>query len=352
MSFSRHQPAAQDRTGTPEGTGSADEGLDEGLAGWMLSRSPSHGLSAKSAAVVHALVTAPRTASYAGTAEVARLAGVNVATVTRTAQALGFTGWPALKQELRARYLSSLTTLEVAAEHGHLVDAPWAASLRRDRDDVTVLFRRLNGGAVNGVVSAVAGARRTLAVASGSYTAVGMAFTHNARLAGCDVELQSDGAALTNALSRLGQGDALFAMSFWRPYASAVRAAEYCRERQVTVCVLTDSSTGPLAAAADHTLVVPAEGVAFFPSLTPALSVVQALCAELAALDPARTRRSVEASEASRDAFGLLHHRPGDRVSGHPTHPSARDGVGGAPQKTSRATAGSSVQGPGAQRTR
>jgi len=302
VNVSREAPEPRRPAAATAGTGSADKGL----AAWLFSRSPEQGLSTKSVSVVHALSTAPRTASYAGTAEVARLAGVNVATVTRTAQALGFAGWPTLKQELRARYLSSLTTLEVATEHEHLADAPGVASLRRDRDDVAVLFRRLDPAAVDAVVSAMATASRTLVVASGSYAAVGMAFTHNARLAGYDVELQSDGATLTNALSRLSPGDALFAISFWRPYASSVRAAQYCRRRDVSVCALTDSSTGPLAAAADHTILVPAEGVAFFPSLTPAMSAVQALCTELGALDRDRSRRSVEASEASRDAFSLL----------------------------------------------
>jgi DNA-binding MurR/RpiR family transcriptional regulator len=76
------------------------------------------------------------------------------------------------------------------------------------------------------------------------------------------------------------------------------------------VWALTDSASGPLATAAQHVLVVPAEGVSFFPSLTPALAVVQSLCAELAAIDPERTRERVATADAMWDEFGLLDRAP------------------------------------------
>jgi DNA-binding MurR/RpiR family transcriptional regulator len=231
--------------------------------------------------------------------------------VTRTAQALGFSGWPALQQELRSRYLSSLSAPQVAVEHGPLTDAPGVASLRRDIDDLAALSRGTDPAVLRSVARAIAGARRTLVIASGSYTAVGHALAHNATLAGYDVQLH-DGtsAAMVNALATTEPGDVVLAISFWRLYASAVRASRIASQRGATLCALTDSGSGPLAEGAQHVLVVPAEGVSFFPSLTPALAVVQALCAELAALDPARTRRRVAAADAMWDEFGLLDRAP------------------------------------------
>ncbi|NIZ91033.1 MurR/RpiR family transcriptional regulator [Kineosporiaceae bacterium B12] len=286
-------------------------GREDGLETWLSSRAPGGRLSTKSRAVVHVLHTKPRTASYGGAAEVAQLAGATVATVTRTAQALGFDGWPALQQELRARYLSSLSAPQVAAEHGSLTDAASAASLRRDVDDLAVLSRSTDPAAVVAVARAIAGARRTLVIASGSYAAVGIALAHNAGLAGYDVQLHDGASAsMVNALARVGPEDVVVTVSFWRLYTSAVRAAQAAAERGATVCSVTDSASGPLAAAARHVLLVPAEGVSFFPSLTPALAVVQAVCAELATLDPARTRASVEAADGLWDAFGILDRAP------------------------------------------
>jgi DNA-binding MurR/RpiR family transcriptional regulator len=283
----------------------------EPLAAWLDSRGPAGGLSAKSGAVVHALRTMPRTASYGGAAEIAAAAGVNVATVTRTAQALGFSGWPALQQELRARYLSSLSAPQVAAEHGPLTDAPGAASLRRDIDDLAVLARSTEPATLRRLAEGMAGARRTLVVASGSYTAVGLALAHNATLAGYDVQLHDgSSAAMVNALAATEPGDLVLTISFWRLYTSAVQAARVAAGRGATVWALTDSASGPLATAAQHVLVVPAEGVSFFPSLTPALAVVQSLCAELAAIDPERTRVRVATADAMWDEFGLLDRAP------------------------------------------
>lgn len=57
-------------------------------------------------------------------------------------------------------------------------------------------------------------------------------------------------------------------------------------------------------------MLIPAEGVAFFPSLTPGLAVAQAIVAQLSTVDPERTRRSIEAAETQWSRFGLMHRQP------------------------------------------
>lgn len=283
-----------------------------GVDSWLHELAPAGGLAPKAATVVDVLRSQPRVASYASTAEVARLAGANVATVTRTAQALGFSGWPALQQELRARYLSSLSAPEVAAEHAN-VGTPFNDSLRRDLDALSVLVRRLPRERVDAVVAALAAAGRTVVAAAGSYAAVGTALVHNGRLAGYDLHLAVDEADLANSVARLGPGDVLVVVSFWRLYESAVRAAEQAHERGATVVALTDSASSTLARLADHLLVVPAEGVAFFPSLTCGIAVAHALVAQLASAHPERTRESIEAAEAGWAKQRLLHRSPQSR---------------------------------------
>src|SRR5262249_55092241 len=139
--------------------------------------------------VLATLLAQPRRASYSSAAEFADLVGVNVATVVRTAQALGFAGWPALQQELRARYLSSLSAPQVADEHAGS-DSPGTAAIRRDLENVALLAR-IDSAAIRGLAAAIAKARKTIVVAIGSYTAVGLALAHNAQLAGYDAVLAS-----------------------------------------------------------------------------------------------------------------------------------------------------------------
>ncbi|WP_219472321.1 MurR/RpiR family transcriptional regulator [Nonomuraea rhizosphaerae] len=277
---------------------------------WLRARTPERGLRPKSAAVLQILLSHPRRASFGTAAELAQFAGVNVATVTRTAQALGFAGWPALQQELRARYLSSLSAPQVAAEHSG-DGSPSSRSLRRDLDSLALLHRRLDEGAMRAIAEAVAAARRTVIVADGSYAAVGMALAHNARLAGYPVAAVTTGdAELANTMSAIGPGDVLIAISFWRLYESTVLAANEARARGVRVFALTDAASPALAEAAERVVMVPAEGVAFFPSLTAGMAVAQALVTQLAAVDPARTAASIEAAESMWTKFGLLHRRP------------------------------------------
>ncbi|WP_336213817.1 MurR/RpiR family transcriptional regulator [Nonomuraea sp. LPB2021202275-12-8] len=277
---------------------------------WLRARVPPRGLRPKAAAVLEVLLSQPRRATFGSAAELAQLAGVNVATVTRTAQALGFAGWPALQQELRARYLSSLSAGQVAAEHSG-TGSPSARSLRRDLDSLAQLDRRLDGTVLRTIAEAVAAARQTVIVADGSYAAVGLALAHNARLAGYPVAAVTSGdAELANTVAAIGDGDVLIAISFWRLYESTVLAANEARARGVRVFALTDAASPALASAAEEVVMVPAEGVAFFPSLTAGMAVAQALVAQLAAVDPARTGASIEAAEGMWSKFGLLHRRP------------------------------------------
>lgn len=276
---------------------------------WLRDRVPGRGLGPQSAAVLEVLLSQPRRATFGSTAELAQLAGVNTATVTRTAQALGFAGWPALQQELRARYLSSLSAPQVAAEH-HGIGSPGSASLRRDLDGLALLVRRLDDAALATVAGAIAGARRTFVLGEGSYAAVAVALAHNAALAGYDVTALTASSALANAMATVGPDDVLIAISFWRLYENAVVAANEARARGARVFALTDAASPALSDAVEETVLVPAEGVAFFPSLTAGMAVAQAIVAELAAIAPERTGAAIEAAESTWTKFGLLHRKP------------------------------------------
>lgn len=287
----------------------------DSVEGWLRGLVPERGLARQSRAVVQAAASHPGRVSHAPAAEVAELAGVNVGTVTRTAQALGFAGWPSFQRELRARYLSHLTAPEVAGQHD-AGSTPAAASLRRDLDQLALVTRDDLEG-VRAMAVAVGAARRTLVLGDGSYASVAIALAHNARIAGYDVEAVVGGGADTaNRLAAAQPGDVLVVVTFWRLYENAVLAAEVARSRGVQVWVLTDAVAPELSAVADGVVTVPAEGVAFFPSLTAGLAVAQAVVSELAALDPARSRAAVAAADEQWRTFGLLHRGDPARSSG------------------------------------
>ncbi len=274
---------------------------------WLNERAEEHRLSGKSREVIAAIASQPSRASYASTKEVAEMARANVASVVRAAQALGFDGWPVLRQELRARYLAALSAPEMAAHHGgEMAAQPFDASLQRDIANLAEVSRWVDREALSGIVEAIVGAERTLIIGSGSYAAVCQVLAHNIAFAGYPVDAPADGPAIATSVARLGSNDTLIAVGFWRLYETTVRAAESAHERGATVCAITDSSGSPLAEIADHSIIVPAEGVVYFASLTAATAVANGICAEVAAHDPERTKQSINRTEEEWQNFGLV----------------------------------------------
>lgn len=290
---------------TPDGFPLASSAED--VASWLHGLSREARLTPKGTAVIDVMLTHPQLASYAPARVVAALSAVNEATVTRVAQALGFQGWQALRQELRARYLSMLSAPQVAAEHHDEGGDRFRASLRRDVDSLAMVLRQHKSGVATEIVAAIAQARHTLVVASGSYLSVGLAMAHNASVAGYPTSLLSDPEAIANAVARLTEQDTVVIVSFWRMYRSSVLAAEQARAHGSVVCAITDSALSDLARQAHHTLIVPTEGISFMPSLTASMAVVQALVAQLAGIDPQRTAAAMDAAERAWSAFGLTH---------------------------------------------
>lgn len=255
---------------------------EQQVAEWLAGTSPAGGLSPKLQSVYHVLQTQPSFASYASAAEVAERAGVNVATVTRCAQSLGFTGWPHLQTGLRDTFLSSRL-----ADRIDIADSPVHAAIDRDLHNLHLAAQSVDPEQVRGFVDAIAGARRTVVLGFGTHAAVGHVLATLGANRGLDmVMVDQGGVRLANALAALGTDDCLVAISFWQYYRDTTTAIEMAREAGAAVCVLTDSTGSPAARLADHTLVVPTEGVSFFPSMTAALSVVYGVLADLVARRP------------------------------------------------------------------
>lgn len=283
----------------------------DSLRGWIEGKIPSRGLGTKSAAVLATVLSQPARASYGTVQEVASLSGVNVATVTRTAQTLGYGGWPVFQREVRARYLSHLSASEVADQHAD-ISSPASTSLRQDLDSLAVLIRQLDLKQLDAVAVAIATARRTYIVSDGSYGALAMAMAHNARLAGYDVEWVIGGASdVANRMAYLDPADMVIVISFWRIYETAVIASKVAHEKGAGLYVITDAITAALERIADGVVIVPAEGVSFFPSMTSGLAAVQAIVARLASINPSKTRQTVAAAESQWQRFSLLHRRTG-----------------------------------------
>lgn len=288
--------------------GEARPPRDRALSDWLTSRLGARRPAAGARRVLAALADQPRQMSYASTSSVAAAAGVNVATVVRTAQQLGFSGWPALRAEIRSRYLSGLSASEVLSEHHEDAgQGPAWATLRRDLHNLQDLARLLDEAQVERVARTIHAAGTTLVLASGSFAAPGLQLSHLAQTIGHDVRLHRvGGTALFNAVSLLGSRDCLVVFQVWRTPREIVHAMQVAAAAGVSIVLVSDQARDDVRRLADELVAMPSEGASMFPSLVAATTIVQAVVAALVARDPGAAAAWSDRVERLWSRYGLF----------------------------------------------
>ncbi len=280
-----------------------------GVAHWLDLRLNGKSISPRQQQVLGVLRAQPRLVSYSSVTDVAVAANSNASTVTRTAQSLGYHGWADFQVEFRSRYLASLSAIEVAAEHGAAAHDPCQRALATDQQHLAHLARTVSTSTVLRIAEAIVRARRTLVIASGSYAVPGRALAHNVGIAGYEIRLLEDNAALSNVIATIGPEDVAVIFSLWRVYDSTVRAIEIAAEAGAFLVVITDDDSSAVAKHADALVRVPSEGAGFFPSLVPSLAVAQAIVVEVAAVNTEHSLNSIRAAEQTWDRMQIMRPR-------------------------------------------
>lgn len=294
--------------GVTSGNDAADRPRDHGLPGWLTARLGDRRPAAGARRVLSAIATQPRQMSYASTSAAAASAGVNVATVVRTAQQLGFSGWPALRAEIRSRYLSGLSASEVLSEHHQDAgQGPAWSTLRRDLHNLQDLARLLDEVQIERVARIIHSAGKTLVLGSGSFAAPGVQLAHLAQTIGHDVRLHRvGGTALFNAVSLLGPRDCLVVFQLWRTPHEILHAMQVAAAAGASVVLVSDQVREDLVEVADELVAMPSEGASMFPSLVAAITIVQSVIAALVACDPAAAAGWSDKVEGLWSRYGLF----------------------------------------------
>ena len=237
--------------------------------------------------------------------DLAAAAGVTPASFTRLAQALGFTGWDALRDAL----------IEARRPPP---EAPFSGRLEPGADDPTLLadaaLRADAAGLGRADPAAVARAAAALHAAPAAWVAGFRSCRGVAELLAYQLRLFRPGAVHIVGGSgpedldfgAFRPGDAAVVLGF-APYSwASVRTARAARAAGCTLLAVADTPEAPIAEGADHLLLFAADGPGFFPSLTGAASLVQALAAAAFTLggEPARLRlRETEARLAAHSQY-------------------------------------------------
>lgn len=236
----------------------------------------------------------------------ARNAGVQPATMTRLAKALGLPGF----DDLRARHVKALrfraeglsaraidTTDQPAGAAG---PAPGAAQgmLQGLAAQIARLADPDACARLEAAADRLATARRIFVLGLRSCHAVAWHFSYVAGLLGAEVQ-HLDGPAGTSGdgLIRAKPGDVLLAISI-SPYArQALELADLARRKGLAVVAITDSEVSPLAAIAEQAILCPTGGPGLFHSLAPAFVTAEVLCALLTGRDRARALAALRSAD-------------------------------------------------------
>jgi DNA-binding MurR/RpiR family transcriptional regulator len=217
--------------------------------------------------------------------DLAATAGLQPASFTRLAQALGHTGWDDFRDALiEARRPASAAPFSGRVQRSHKAAAgsPGAAGLAAD-----MILADANGLAhlapapIAAAAKALHTARRIWIAGFRSCRSVAELLHYQFRLFRPDAVRLVAGAGPEDLdFGAFRVGDAVVVIGF-APYSrSSVLVAQAARDAECTIVALADTPTAPVAEGADHLLLFDAAiAPGFFPSLTGAMASAQALAA-------------------------------------------------------------------------
>jgi DNA-binding MurR/RpiR family transcriptional regulator len=245
-------------------------------------------------------------AAFLSSVDLAERAGVSQPSVTRFAVALGFAGYPDLRNALRPIVL------------GAPADSPEA--VRRNEFQAAVADEIANLRALHGNLAdpgPIVGLGRELA-ASTPLSVLGLRvsaplaayFGYCAQRIHPDVRLlTSGGTVVRDSLSQARHAGGRWLLAFVLPRyaAETVDALAYARELGMRTAVIADVPLVPFASEADVVLPAGVGSRLVFDSHATAMMLASVLLQTLADAAPERTQTRLEEYEQAADRFGFFH---------------------------------------------
>ncbi len=252
----------------------------------------------------HADKVAFMTASRLG-----KTVGVSESTVVRFATEIGYSGYPALQQAMQEMIRSKMTSvqrLEMTSANispTQLLDAV----LEQDIDILKRTKENMDQEAFYRAADALTKARRVYVLGAGSSLALATFLAHYLRLVFGTVQLIEavSEASILQQIVRVGEGDAIIAISFPRYSKKAVKALQYASDKGAATVAVTDSPLSPLAQYAAHLLLARSDMVSFVDSLVGPLSVLNALIVSVAIRKKDEVADTLRQIESIWDEYGV-----------------------------------------------
>ncbi len=255
------------------------------------------------------------TVAFGTVAEVAAAARTSGPTVVRLATRLGFAGFVALQDAIRAEIGERLRPATVRIRERPAHDAV-GRTLTADLENVHATLEAIEPDAYRKAIDLLAARSRAVAVVSGDATA-GLAHLLTADLGLLRpkvVLLEGSPVRVARRVAHLERGDVVLAIDLRRYERWVLDTVAVARGRGARILAVTDSAISPLSEGADAVFVVAAASPGPFDSHVGTLSLGNALLAGVAArLRRPATTRLDRVEDAWRATGALVDDGPGER---------------------------------------
>lgn len=249
-----------------------------------------------------------RRAALVPAAEVAAALKMSEATVVRFAKAVGFAGYPELRDQLRERFLTYATSLDRLAatsdERGPDRTDVLSRVLADDADTILRTLAQVPRETFAHVVSGILAAETVYVVgfrgSAGIALMLGMGlriFLPNTRVIAMNVGDTAE------QLLALGRADFVIVVSYLRYAGQTLETLRYAREVGARSVAITDSPASPVARAADLVLITPVTTPRVMASYAPGASIASALVEAVAAKRGPAAGRSLRTAEGLWERF-------------------------------------------------
>jgi DNA-binding MurR/RpiR family transcriptional regulator len=258
-------------------------------------------LPRKQRIIAETILATPETIAFGSVREVAKITGVNAATIVRFAQSLEFTGYQAMQYSVRRAYLQHAGLQAPydldASEPGNIAEplaAQQLANVRLAHDE----FAKIDSAAL---VERLMASRRILVCAEGGIENVAMLL---ARML-CQIGLHGEFFRTGNvdhvlALQNITSEDSVIAVSGWLTFRGTAVAMTKAQNVAGTTAAIVGNAASPLATICDFVLFAPARANSLTYSLVATVAIAEELVSRIAARRPEEAH---EAAQALHDSY-------------------------------------------------
>lgn len=234
--------------------------------------------------------------AFATITELARQTGVSEASVVRFANALGYSGYPALQKEIRRIVRADLKGTD-RLRLADPADTPLARTIAKERENIAALEESHDPAAFAEAVAILSGAREILVAGARSTASLAAQLwfaLDKLRLPATRLDATSSEA--TDRVARLGADGCLVAIGFPRYLRALVSLLALAKDRGARTIVVTDSPFSALRG--DVGLYAPAESASFVAFHAAPMILINALIDAIARATPDRAAEALAAFES------------------------------------------------------